>query len=75
MTKPLTKPLAELLDHLKGVGYRELYLRPDDTAAGLELSADAKERAAALAAVAAEDHVAPRRTARDCPSSGRRGSC
>ena len=65
MSDSLPKPpadlppsLAEVLDHLRGVGYRELYLRRDDglaqAGAGLELSADARERATALRAVATE---------------------
>ena len=29
MSDPLSRPLADLLDHLDGVGYRELYLRRD----------------------------------------------
>ncbi len=58
MSKKLTEPLVDLLDHLEGVGYGELYLRRDDssTRAGMSEeppSADARERAEALALVAA----------------------
>ncbi len=63
MSKELSKPLADLLDHLEGVGYGDLYLRaatPEaDTgagagAAGEAPSPEARERAEALAAAAAE---------------------
>ena len=58
MSRELTKPLADLLDHLEGVGYGELYLRRTeaaaDAAAGTVPSADAEERARNLAGVADE---------------------
>ncbi len=53
----LPRPWADLLDHLDGVGYGELYRRQvvaTSDAGGAPLSADAAERAEALAAVAAE---------------------
>ncbi len=63
MGKELSKPLADLLDHLEGVGYGDLYLRAsaaeagtgDETGAAKEPpSPEARERAEALAAAAAE---------------------
>ncbi len=64
MSRKLSQPLADLLDHLDGVGYRDLYLRSSETGgeagqgstaeAGAAPSADALERAEALATVAAE---------------------
>ena len=56
MSDSLSKPLAELLDHLDGVGYGELYLRPESSGAGAgaSVSGEAGERAKALSKVAAE---------------------
>ncbi len=62
MSDTPSKPLADWLDHLQGVGYGELYLRRNDPGAAggagdrrqAASSADAEERAAALAKVAAE---------------------
>ncbi len=57
MSDKLSRPLAELLDHLDGVGYGELYLRPAEPmaeTAGAPVSAEAGERAEALSKVAAE---------------------
>ena len=63
MKKELSGPLVDLLDHLEGVGYGDLYLRAatpeagqqDPTGAATEPpSAEALERAETLAAVAAE---------------------
>ncbi len=68
MSNKLPPPLADMLHHLEGVGYGDLYVRavepearrrstadgPEVGPAGEPPSADAQERAEALAAVAAE---------------------
>ncbi len=57
MSEKLTQPLAELLDHLAGVGYGELYLRRgQQTGAGGDgaPTEGARQRAEALAATATE---------------------
>ncbi len=68
MSNKLSQPLADLLDHLEGVGYGELYVRAaepetgqrDTAGAGVSEtgteppSAQARERAEALTALAAE---------------------
>ena len=61
MNDRLSEPLAELLDHLNGVGYEELYLHPAEVSsqsggptAGPSDAADAGERAEELATLATE---------------------
>ncbi len=59
MSDKLPQPLVDLLDHLEGVGFGDLYVRPSEGAAeagaaGEPPSAEARERAEALAVVAAE---------------------
>ncbi len=62
MSEKLTQPLAELLEHLAGVGYGELYLRRgakagaggERSTAGARPAADAELRGETLAATATE---------------------
>ncbi len=55
MAEKLTRPVADLLEHLEGVGYGELYLRRSEAGEGAAAapSAGARKRAAELAEVAA----------------------
>ncbi len=57
MSDQLSRPLADLLDHLDGVGYRDLYLRPEQSEDEAIVSSSPVvdgDRAEQLAAVAAE---------------------